>query len=112
MDILNIIHDLKNRLYKQYGNPLSSYLKTQDDVHMTYYVGKLMEEVGHQYIMPSSIAGPKEDSVYWSEKALHDAFLAGRLVERVERKRMRQQIMEEMKEEMKASLDQYCSEYQ
>lgn len=106
MDVLKIIDNLRIRLWAQYGNPFSSYKKTQDDVHMTYYVGKLMEEIGHQYIRPERISGSnKEDRVYYSEKALHDAFLAGRLIERKEMKNLREIIKEEIKEELKHQLE-------
>jgi hypothetical protein len=34
-DILEIIKNLTDRLWNQFGNPLSKYKKTQNDVHMT-----------------------------------------------------------------------------
>jgi hypothetical protein len=106
MDILQIIKNLEARLWTQYGNPLACYKQTQDDIHMTYYVGKLMEESGHQYVRPERISGSnKEDRVYFSEKALHDAFLAGRLIERKEMKSLREIIKKELKEDLKDQLE-------
>ena len=100
MDVLKVIKDLEERLFAKYGNPLEKYKRTQDDIHMTYYVGRLMEELNHTYVMPKNIQGDHEDRAYYSEKAIHDAFLAGRLLERVEREKMRNQLREEVKEEL------------
>ena len=92
-DVLEIIKNLETRLLKTYGNPLAKYKKTQDDVHMTYYVGRLLKEQGHKYI----ILGPE---TYYSERAMHDAFLAGQLISKADRKQMRKDLIEELKEEM------------
>lgn len=94
-DILEIIKNLETRLKVTYGNPLTNYKKTQDDVHMTYYVGKLMEEQGHKYVIPTG-----KDCAYYSENAMHDAFLAGRLIGKVDKKQMRKELIEELKGEM------------
>lgn len=105
MDILSIIETLTNNLFDKYGNPLKSYKKTQADVHMTYYVGKLMKELGHGWIGSNRISGEKENSAYYSESALHDAFLAGRLLERESREELRKEILEEIKHELKYTID-------
>jgi hypothetical protein len=99
-DVLKMIKELEDRLFVSYGDPIATYKQTQHDVHMTYYVGKLMEERGHEYITPKD-----KDSVYYSEKALHEAFLAGKLIGAVDRKKMREQIIEEVKAEMRDALD-------
>lgn len=105
-DILKIIENLRNSLWARFGNPLSNYKKTQDDIHMTYYVGRLMEELGHKYVSPENIKGEHEDRVHYSENALHDAFLAGRLLSRVENKKNRANILAELKSEMHDLIDQ------
>jgi hypothetical protein len=97
MDILKIIDNLRNQLWAQYGNPLAKYKQTQHDIHMSYYVGRLMEELGHKCISPSKISGEKEDRAYYSEKALHDAFLAGQLLAKADNAEMRQAIFSEIK---------------
>ena len=51
-DVLKMIKELENRLFTSYGDPIANYKQTQHDVHMTYYVGRLMEERGHEYITP------------------------------------------------------------
>jgi hypothetical protein len=105
MDILQIIKNLRDNLWAKYGNPLANYKKTQDDVHMTYYVGKLMEEQGHEYIMPDRIKGENEDRVYYSERALHDAFLAGRLLARADRKTLKAELIIELKAQLRDAVD-------
>lgn len=105
MDVLKMIKELEERLFKNYGNPLATYKKTQDDVHMTYYVGRLMEELGHTYIMPDDIRCEHVDCVYFSEKAIHDAFLAGRLIGNKERAQMRKELIEELKHDLHHLID-------
>ena len=100
MDILKVINDLRNSLWAKYGNPLAKYKKTQNDIHMTYYVGRLMEELGHKHILPIAIKGDHEDRAYYSERALHDAFLAGQLLSKADRVAMRKSILESVKEDM------------
>lgn len=99
-DILTILNNLRDRLWKQFGNPLANYKKTQDDIHMTYYVGRLMEEQGHKWIQPSSIGGYHEDCAYYSERALHDAFLAGRLLAKADNAKMRAALISELRAEL------------
>jgi hypothetical protein len=104
-DILKILDNLRDNLWNRYGNPFASYKQTQDDVHMTYYVGRLMEELGHKWISPSRIKGDREDRAYFSEKALHDAFLAGRLIERKANSDMRKNIIAELRGELHHAID-------
>lgn len=107
MDILKVIDDLRNRLWAKYGNPLAKYKKTQDDVHMTYYVGHLMDELGHKHISPKSITGDHEDRAYYSERALHDAFLAGQLLSKADHVAMRKSILESVKSDMAYWIENY-----
>lgn len=104
-DVLEIIKNLENRLWTKYGNPLSGYTQTQEDVHNTYYVGKLMEELGHKYVMPAQIKGEHEDRVYYSERAIHDAFLAGQLLSKSNNKEMRKAIISELRSELHTIID-------
>lgn len=104
-DILKIINNLTNNLWVKFGNPLAKYKKTQDDIHMSYYVGKLMEEQGHKWIRPSQIKGEHEDRAYLSELALHDAFLAGQLLSKANHKEMRKAIISELRAEMHHAID-------
>jgi len=99
-DILKIIDDLRNRLWAKYGNPLAKYKKTQNDIHMTYYVGRLMDELGHKDISPKDIRGEHEDRCYYSERALHDAFLAGQLLAKADNAAVRKSILDSVKEDM------------
>ena len=101
-DVLKMIKELEDRLFASYGNPLATYKKTQHDIHMTYYVGRLMEERGHEYITPKD-----KNCVYYSEKALHEAFLAGQLLGAVNRKEMRKNIIEELKAEMLDAIENF-----
>lgn len=81
-DILKIINDLRNRLWVKYGNALSSAY-SQDEIHLTYYAGKVLEENGHNHIFIENgkIKGELNDNVtFYSEKAMHAAFIAGRRV--------------------------------
>ena len=105
-DVLKMINELEDRLFASYGDPIANYKQTQHDVHMTYYVGRLMEERGHEYITPKD-----KDCVYYSEKALHEAFLAGQLLGAVNRKKMREDIIEEVKAEMRDAIENLGKEY-
>lgn len=69
MDVLKIIEDLKNRLWEKYGNVLKNEL-SQDDIHMTYYVGVLLEKNGYQYKV-------FDGETYYTENAMQAAFIAG-----------------------------------
>ena len=99
-DILKIIDELTDRLFAKYGNPLATYKKTHHDIHMTYYVGKLMEERGHEHIFPED-----KDSAYYSETALQDAFLAGQLLAKKDTRELRKIIVEELEAELHEAID-------
>lgn len=104
-DVLEVINNLTNRLWAKFGNPLANYKQTQNDIHMTYYVGKLMEEQGHKWIRPSQINGEHEDRAYYSEAALHDAFLAGQLIAKANNEEMRRVIIDELRSELHQAID-------
>jgi hypothetical protein len=99
-DVLKMIKELEDSLFASHGDPLANYKKTQHDVHMTYYVGKLMEERGHEYITPKD-----KDCVYYSEKAIHEAFLAGQLLAKWDARELRKKIVSELKANMHEAID-------
>jgi hypothetical protein len=99
-DILTILNNLTERLWTEFGNPLANYKKTQNDVHMTYYVGRLMEELGHKWVRPANIRGEHEDRAYYSKRALHDAFLAGQLLAKADNVKMRAALVSELRAEL------------
>lgn len=105
MNVFKVIENLRDRLWTKYGNPLSNYKKSQEDVNMTYYVSRLMEELGHKWIDPSLIKGDREDCAYYSEKALQDAFLAGQLLARADNKKLRASIISELRNELHDAID-------
>ena len=102
-DVLKMIKELEERLFASYGNPLANYNKTQHDIHMTYYVGKLMEEQGHELVSCKMKDG--ETRAHYSERALHDAFLAGQLLAKQDVRELRKKIVAEIKAELHEAID-------
>jgi hypothetical protein len=81
-DILKIIKDLRDRLWAKYGNVLAAPY-SQEEIHLTYYAGQVLEEnkYNHIFIENGKIKGELNDNVtFYSEKAMHAAFIAGRRV--------------------------------
>ena len=101
-EVLKMVQELSDRLFASYGNPLANYKKNQHDIHMTYYVGRLMEERGHKWI---SLVQNGESCAHYSEKALHDAFLAGQLLAKQDTRELRKKIVAELKAEMREAID-------
>ena len=101
-DVLKMVQELCDRLFASYGDPLANYKKNQHDIHMTYYVGRLMEERGHKWI---SLVQNGESRAHYSEKALHDAFLAGQLLAKQDTRELRKKIVAELKAEMREAID-------
>jgi hypothetical protein len=65
-DILDVIRKLKADLWQRYGNVLKkSY--TQNEIHMTYYVSKVLEESGYEL----------NSDYRYTEAATNAAFIAG-----------------------------------
>lgn len=102
-DVLKMVNELRDRLFASYGNPLATYKKTQHDIHMTYYVGKLMEEQGHEWVSCKMKDG--ETRAHYSEGALHDAFLAGQLLAKQDARELRKRIIAEIKAELNDAID-------
>ena len=101
-DLLKMVQEFRDRLFASYGDPLADYKETQHDIHMTYYVGRLMEERGHKWIF---LVQNGEKCAHYPEKALHDAFLAGQLLARQDTRELRKKIVAELKEEMREAID-------
>ena len=68
-DVFKIIENLKVNLMKKYGNVLLKEY-SQDEVHMTYYAGDILERQGHKYVVSDGVT-------MYTEKAMQDAFVAG-----------------------------------
>lgn len=83
-DVLDVIKKLKEDLWKKYGNPITGYPYTQEEVHLTYYVSRLLDETGH---------GCSVDYKY-TEKAAHAAFIAGYRIGRRKAVEMANEIVE------------------
>ena len=64
-----------------------------------------MEEQGHECVMPAAIKCEHEDRVYYSERALHDAFLAGQLLARADMKKLKAELILELKHQLRHAVD-------
>ena len=105
-DILNTINNLRDSLWAQHGDVLAKNSELHDRVRMTYYVGRLMQERGHKPVLTGHInATDKLDCAYYSEKALQEAFEAGRHIHRISASQMRRDILAELKQEMIYSIE-------
>jgi hypothetical protein len=105
-DVLKMLNNLSDNLWKQFGDPIANNKEknnswyNSDRIRMTHYVSRLMEERGHKHISPSKISGEKEDRVYYSERALQEAFEAGLLLAKADNLEMRKAIISELKAEI------------
>jgi hypothetical protein len=109
-DILKITKEIEDRLWARYGDPLSKKTQSWDDsdrIQHTYYVSRLMEERGHKWVSPKNLNGAKEDSAYYSEKALQEAFEAGRMIAKAENLEMRKALKAEIKAELMNALEEF-----
>ena len=88
-DVLKMIKDLADRQYQKYGDPLSRPYE-QEEVHMTYYVSKLLEERGHVWFKSEGVEG-----ACYTEKAMQDAFTAGRRIGQKEAVEMAENMVRE-----------------
>lgn len=106
-DILKICQDIEDQMFAAYGDPIAKVKGRELDsyrIRFTYYVSRLMQERGHKYVRPAQISGEHEDRVYYSEKALQEAFEAGMLIAKEDAAKMREQIRREVKEELMEQL--------
>ena len=110
-DVLKMLNDLSDNLWKQFGDPIANNKEKNnswydgDRIRMTHYVSRLMEERGHKHISSSKISGEKENRAYYSERALQEAFEAGRLLAKADALEMRKAIIAELRSEMIAVID-------
>lgn len=88
-DVLEIIRKLKDRLWEEYGDVLERE-RSQDEVHMTYYVSDLLERRGHSWFKHDGIEG-----ACYTEKAMQDAFTAGLRIGKREAEEIAERAIEE-----------------
>ena len=109
-DVLKMCKDIEDQMFAKYGDPIAKVKSNRDLDHerirFTYYVSRLMQERGHEWVRPAQISGKHEDCAYYSEKALQEAFEAGMLIARGEAAKMREQIRREVKEELMNALEE------
>jgi hypothetical protein len=98
--VLEYIDDVEKYLWATYGNPLTDYKKTEDDIRTGVYLAKLMKEQGHESSAPEG-----KEGLHYSEKALLDAFLAGRLLAKIDNARMRKAILSTLKDELHDAIE-------
>lgn len=85
VDVLKIIRDMKERLWKEYGDVLARE-NTQNEKHMTYYLSDLLERHGHRYEVI-------DGKTVYSETAAQQAFIAGIRIGKREAERIAQEIV-------------------
>jgi len=107
-DILKICQEIEDRMFATYGDPIAKVKGNRaldsDRIRFTYYLSRLMKERGHKWIRSAQISGEHEDSAYYSEKALQEAFEAGMLISKGDAAKMREEIRREVKEELMEEL--------
>lgn len=77
-DVMKAIDDLRAKLWAEYGDVLVTP-RSQEEIHMTYYVSHLLEHRGHAWFKSPDVAG-----ACYTERAMQDAFTAGRRIGRKE----------------------------
>lgn len=109
-DVLIMCKNIEDQMFNQYGDPIAKVKGNRsldsERIRFTYYVSRLMQERGHGYVRPNQISGEHEDHVYYSEKALQEAFEAGMLIAKGDAAKMREQIRREVKEELMGALEE------
>ncbi len=89
MDVLKAIDELRERLWSRYGNALNRDY-TQDEVHMTYYAGKVLEHAGYKWFNSEGVEG-----ACYTEKAMQAAFIAGLRVGQQDAQKLAESIADE-----------------
>ena len=109
-DVLKMCKDIEDQMFAKYGDPIakvkSNHALDHERIRFTYYVSRLMQERGHEWVRPELIKGEHEDCAYYSEKALQEAFEAGMLIARGDAAKMREQIRLELKQELMSALEE------
>lgn len=88
-DVLAMIDGLKKRLWDRYGDVLKAEM-SQDEIHMTYYAGDLLERRGHRWMRDKTRKG-----AFYTEAAMQDAFTAGRRIGRKEAEEIAERMVED-----------------
>ena len=81
-DVLKIIENLRNSLWSKYGDVLAR-VYTQEEIHLTYYSSDILKKHDHNHIFirGGKIEGDIGGNVtFYSEDAMHAAFIAGRRI--------------------------------
>jgi hypothetical protein len=108
-DVLTMYKNIEDQMFAKYGDPIAKVKGNRaldtERIHFTYYVSRLMEERGHDWVGPRNITCEHVDRAYYSELALFDAFEAGMLIARGDAAKMREQIRQEVKAELMSALE-------
>lgn len=109
-DALTMCKNIQEQMFNQYGDPIAKVKGNRaldsERIRFTYYVSKLMEARGHDWVGPRNISCEHIDRVYYSELALFEAFEAGMLIAKGDAAKMREQIKREVKEELMSALEE------
>lgn len=109
-DVLTMCKNIQDQMFTKYGDPIATVKGNgaldHERIRFTYYVSKLMEERGHEWVGPAQIRGEHEDRAYYSELALFEAFEAGMLIAKGDAAKMREQIRLEVKQELMGALQE------
>jgi hypothetical protein len=109
-NILAICKNIEDQMFDQYGDPIAKVKGNREldseRTRFTYYVSRLMQERGHDWVRPSQITGEHEDRAYYSERALFEAFEAGMLIAKGDAASLRDQIRREVKQELMSALEE------
>ena len=87
MDVLETIRRLKDRLWAEYGDVLQRD-NTQDEKHMTYYIGDLLERRGFEWFK-------SDHGTAYTEAAMQAAFIAGLRIGQREAKQIADRIVDD-----------------
>lgn len=109
-DVLKMFKDIEDQMFAKYGDPIAMVKGNRgldhERIRFTYYVSRLMQVRGHEWVRPEQIRGEHEDLAYYSERALQEAFEAGMLIAKGDAAKMREQIRCELKQELMGALQE------
>lgn len=109
-DVLTICKNIEEQMFTKYGDPIAKVKGNRaldsERIRFTYYVSKLMEVRGHDWVRPAQISGKHEDRAHYSELALFEAFEAGMLIAKGDAAKLRDQIRLELKQELMGALEE------
>lgn len=109
-DVLTMCKNIEDQMFTKYGDPIAMVKGNRaldsERIRFTYYVSKLMDVRGHEWVRPAQISGKHEDRAYYSELALFEAFEAGMLIAKGDAAKLRDQIRLELKQELMGALEE------